>query len=156
MPFYRPILLAALVATTACGETQLAQRQAFKERAATPVTQPAQAPIGDFNGKWVGTGRNALAAFRSRCGGGPLVHLNIRDGAARGVFTFTIRKGMERDIQSDVLPLTGTIDGHGRLQLSDFQSDVIGVLSARDGTGDGSWESRGLACHGTFRVQRRP
>ena len=147
MPIYRPIFLAALLAMTACGETQQAQRQAFKDRATKPVTQPVQAQIGDFNGKWVGSGNNARAAFRSRCGSGPLVRLN---------FQFTIRKGMERDLRSEVLPLTGTIDDHGRLELSDFQSDVIGVLSARDGSGDGSWETRGLACNGTFRVRRRP
>ena len=156
MPIYRPIFLAALLATTACGETQQAQRQAFKDRAAKPATQPVQAQIADFNGKWVGSGSNARAAFRSRCGSGPLVRLNIQDGAARAVFQFTIRKGMERDLRSEVLPLTGTIDDHGRLELSDFESDVIGVLSARDGSGDGSWETRGLACNGTFQVRRRP
>ena len=146
----------ALLVLTSCGETQEAQRQQFKDLAAEPTTQPAQAEIGDFNGKWVGSGSNARAAFRNRCGNGPLVDLTIQDGAAKAVFRFTIRKGMERGIRSEVLPLSGTIDDHGRLELSDFQSDVLAVLSARDGTGDGSWETRGLACHGTFRVRRKP
>ena len=156
MAISRPLFLAALLALMACGETQQAQRQAFSDNTAKPATQPAQAQLGDFNGKWVGSGSNARAAFRNRCGSGPLVQLTIQDGSARAVFRFTIRKGMERELRSEVLPLSGTIDDHGRLQLSDFQSDVIGVLSARDGTGDGSWETRGLACNGTFQVRRRP
>ncbi len=153
---YRFICLVALFAITACGETQQTQRQEFKESAAEPTTQPAQAQIGDFDGNWVGSGSNARAAFRNRCGSGPLVKLIIQDGAARAVFRFTIRRGMERDVRSEVLTLNGAIDDHGRLELSDFQSDAMAVLSARDGSGDGTWEARGLACHGTFRVRRRP
>lgn len=152
----RLVCLVALLAVTACGETQQAQRQQFKDLAAVPTTQPVQAQIGDFNGKWVGSGSNARAAFRTRCGNGPLVDLTIQDGAAKAVFRFTIQRGMERGIRSEVLPLTGMIDDHGRLELSDFQSDVLAVLAARDGTGDGSWQTRGLACHGTFRVRRKP
>ena len=90
MPIRRSLVIAALLALMACGETQQAQRQAFKDRAAQPAMQPAQAQIGDFNGKWVGSGRNARAAFRSRCGSGPLVQLTIHDGSARAVFRFTL------------------------------------------------------------------
>ena len=150
---YRFICLVALFAITACGETQQTQRQQFKESAAEPTTRPAQAQIGDFDGNWVGSGSNARAAFRNRCGSGPLVKLTIQDGAARGVFKFTTRK---KDVRSEVLTLNGAIDDHGRLELSDFRSDAIAVLSARDRSGDGTWETRGLACHGTFRVRRRP
>ena len=85
-----------------------------------------------------------------------MVDLTIQDGAARAVFRFTVKWGMEQGIRSEVLTLSGAIDDHGRLELSNFQSDVMAVLSARDGTGDGTWETRGLACHGTFRVRRGP
>jgi hypothetical protein len=152
---YRVICLVALFATTACGEAQQMQRQQFEESAAEPTTQPAQAKIHDFDGTWVGSGSNARAAFRNRCGSGPLVELAIQDGAARAVFRFTIRRGMERNVRSEVFTLNGAIDDHGRLQLSDFQSDAVAVLSARDGLGDGTWETRGLACHGTFRMRRK-
>ena len=150
---YRFVCLVALFAITACGEAQQTQRQQFKESAAEPTTQPAQAKIADFDGNWVGSGSNARAAFRNRCGSGPLVELTIQDGAAKAVFRFTIRRGI---IRSEVLTLSGAIDDHGRLEISDFQSDAMAVLSARDGSGDGTWEARGLACHGTFRVRRRP
>lgn len=148
--------LVAFLLATACAGAQQAQRQQFKESALEPTTQPAQAQIGDFDGNWVGSGSNARAAFRNRCGNGPLVDLTIEDGAARAIFRFTVRRGMERDVRSEVLTLNGAIDDHGRLELSHIQSDAIAVLSARDGSGDGAWETRGLACHGTFRVRRRP
>ena len=150
------VCLATLLAVTACGETAQERWQRFDASAATPVTQAVQAPIGDFNGNWVGTGNNALPAFRTRCGSGPLVRLTIQDGSARAVFHFTIRRGMERDLESIVLILTGNVDDHGRLKLSDFQSLASGVLSARDGMGDGAWETSQLVCRGTFRVHRKP
>ena len=153
---YRFICLVALFAITACVESQEAQRQRFKDSASAPTTQPAQAQIGDFDGNWVGSGSNTRPGLRTRCGNGPLINLTIQAGAASAVFRFTIRRGLEKGVRSEVLPLRGAIDDHGRLQLSDFQSDVVGVLSARNGSGDGSWETRGLACHGTFRVRRGP
>ena len=156
MLYVRTVCLIALLVTTACGETQQAQRQQFRGSAATPTTQPAKAQIGDFDGNWVGSGSNARAAMRNRCGNGPLVDLTIQNGSDRGVFRFTVRRGLERGMRSEVVALSGNIDDHGRLELSDFQSDVVAVLSARDGSGDGTWETRGLACHGTFRVRRRP
>ena len=152
----RLIFLAVHIAIAACGQTEQAERQQFRESAPQPTTQPVLAKIGDFDGDWAGSGSIARAAFRTRCGGGPLVEVTIQDGAARAIFRFTVRRGMERDMRSEVLTLNGTIDDHGRLNLTDFQSDVIAVLSARDGSGDGTWETRGLACHGSFRVRRRP
>ena len=160
MPIHRIIfragLLAGLLAVAACAEAQQAQRQAFKDRAPQAATQPEQAQIGDFSGKWVGAGSNALAGFYNRCGNGPLVQLFIQGDEARAVFRFTVKKSTGRQLRSEVFPLNGTIDDHGRLTLSDFQTDVVAVLSARDGTGDGSWETRGLACYGSFQVRRRP
>lgn len=156
MPIYRSILLTAFLVITACGEAQQAQRLQFKESAAKPTTQPVPAQLSDFNGKWVGSGSNARVAFRNRCGNGPLVNLRIQDGAVRAVFRLTIKKGKESGMRSKVIPMGGSIDDHGRMELSEFQSDVVAVLSAREGSGDGTWETRGLACHGTFRVRRRP
>ena len=149
------IVIAAVFAMTACGETQQAQRQQFRDSAPEPVTQPAQAQIGDFDGEWVGSGSNARAAFRNRCGYGPLVVLTLQDGAARATFKFTVRRRFDERPRTELLTLNGAIDDHGRLELSDFQSDVVAVLSARDRLGDGTWETRGLACHGTFKVRRR-
>ncbi len=153
---YRFICIVALFAIIACGEAQQAQRQQFKESAAEPATQPAQAQIGDFDGNWVGSGSNARAAFRNRCGNGPLVNLTVQNGAARAVFRFTVRRRMDERPRTEVLTLNGAIDDHGRFEVSGLQSDAIAVLSARDGSGDGAWETRGLACHGTFRVRRKP
>ena len=153
---YRFVFLFVLFVMTACGETQQAQRQQFKDSAPKPTTRPAQAKIDDFNGNWVGSGSHARAAFRNRCGNGPLVDLTIQSGSARAIFRFTFRRGMDKGMRTEVLSLSGAINDHGRLVLSDFQSDALAVLSARDGSGDGSWEARGLACHGTFRVRRRP
>lgn len=152
----KAICLSALLVITACAETQQAQRQQFRDSAAKPTTQPAQAQIGDFDGNWVGSGSNTRAAMRNRCGNGPLVDLTIQNGAARAVFRITVRSRMDERPRTEVLTLNGAIDDHGRLDLSHFQSDAIGVLSARDGSGDGTWETRGLACHGTFRVRRKP
>ena len=152
----RVVSLVALFAITACAETQQAQRQQFKETAAEPTTQPAQAQIGDFDGNWVGSGSNARSAFRNRCGNGPLVNLTIQNGSARAVFRITARRRTDERPRTEVLTLNGAIDDHGRLEVSGRQSDAIAVLSARDGSGDGAWETRGLACHGTFRVRRRP
>jgi len=150
------ICFVALLATAACAQTTQERWQRFDASAAAPATQPVQAPIGDFNGNWVGSGRNALAAFRTRCGSGPLIQMTIQDGSARAVFHFTLRRGLERDLESIVVIMTGAIDDHGRLELSDFESLARAVLSARDGSGDGSWQTSGLACHGTFRVHRNP
>ena len=156
MPNVRTVCLIALLVMTACGEKQQVQRQEFRDYAATPTTQPAQAQIGDFDGNWVGSGSNARRAMRNRCGNGPLIDLTIQNGAARAVFRITVRRRLDERPRTEVLTLSGAIDDHGRLDLSDFQSDAIGVLSAREGSGDGSWETRGLACYGTFRVRRRP
>jgi len=150
------ICLVIFLATTACGETTQERWQRFDASAAAPATPAVQAPIGDYNGTWVGSGKNARPAFRTRCGYGPLIQLKIQDGSARAVFHFTRRQGLERDLESIVLNMTGAIDDHGRLKLADFQSLASAVLSARDGSGDGSWETSGLACHGTFRVHRKP
>jgi hypothetical protein len=148
--------LVALLATTACAQSTQERWQQFDASATAPATPAVQAPIGDFNGNWVGSGRNALPAFRTRCGYGPLIQVKISDGSARAVFHFTMRRGLERDMESVVINMTGVIDDHGRLKLSDFQSLASGVLSARDGTGDGAWESSTLACRGTFSVHRKP
>jgi len=156
VPGCRIIGLVALSMITACAGAQQAQRQQFKESALEPTTQPAQAQIGDFDGNWVGSGSNARAAFRNKCGNGPLVDLTIEDGAARAVFRITGRRSLSERPRTEVLPLSGAIDDHGRLELSHIQSDAIAVLSAHDGSGDGAWETRGLACHGAFRVRRRP
>ena len=152
----KALCVTGLLVITSCAETQQAQRQQFRDSAAEPTTQPVQAQIGDFDGNWVGSGSNTRPAMRNRCGNGPLVDLTIQNGAARAVFRITVRRRMDERPRTEVLNLNGTIDDHGRLDLSDFQSDVIGVLSARNGSGDGMWETRGLACHGTFRVRRRP
>jgi hypothetical protein len=153
---FRVAGLVAFLLVTACAGAQQAQRQQFKESAVEPTTQPAQAQIGDFDGNWVGSGSNARAAFRNRCGNGPLVDLTIQNGAARAVFRITVRRRTDERPRTEVLTLNGAIDDHGRLEVSGRQSDAIAVLSARDGSGDGAWETRGLACHGTFRVRRRP
>ncbi len=149
------LCLVALFAATACGQAQEEQRQRFREQAAETSTQPVQAELSAFNGTWVGSGRIARPAFRNRCGNGPLVQLDIADGRARAVFKLTSRRRMDERPRQTVLNLSGSLDDHGRLELKDFQSDVLGVLSARDGTGDGAWETRGLACHGTFSVRRK-
>ena len=49
-----------------------------------------------------------------------------------------------------------TRDDHGRLDLTGHQATFTGVLSAQSGSGDGSWDVRTLACHGTFQVNHRP
>ena len=148
--------LVALSMITACVEPQQEQQPQLEESAADTSRQSAQAQIGGFDGRWVGSGSNARAAFRNRCGNGPLVEITIQDGAARAVFRLTVRRGMDRRPRTEVLSLNGAIDDQGKLELSGFQSDAMAVLSASGESSDGTWETRSLACHGTFRVRRRP
>ena len=156
MPTPRAMSLVALFAVTACGSAHLTLGQQTPEPAAEPRTQAAQAQIGDFDGRWVGSGSNARASYRTRCGNGPLIDLTIQGGAARGVMKFFVRRALDNEVRSDVIPLTGAIDDHGRLDLTGHQATFTGVLSAEAGSGDGSWDVRTLACHGTFQVNHRP
>ena len=152
----RTIGLVVLFAITACGSTQLTLGQQAHEPAAEPRTQAAQAQIGEFDGRWVGSGNNARAAFRTRCGNGPLIELTIQNGSAKGVMKFFVRRPLNNEMRSDVVPVTGTVDDHGRLDLTGHQATFTGVLSVQSGSGDGSWDVRTLACHGTFQVNHRP
>jgi hypothetical protein len=150
----RIVCLVALSMITACVEPQQEQPQ-LEESAAETSTQPAQAQTGDFDGRWVGSGSNARAAFRNRCGNGPLVDLTIQDGSARAVFSFTVRRRTDRRPRREVLSLSGAVEGQGKLVLSGFQSEAMAVLSASGEPSDGTWDTRRLACHGTFRVRRK-
>ena len=155
MPIPRAMSLAVLFAVAACGSTHLTLGQQAPAPA-EPRTQAAQAQIGDFDGRWVGSGRNARSAFTTRCGSGPLIELTIQNGTAKGVMKFFVRRPMNNEMRSDLIPVTGAIDDHGRLDLSGHQATFTGVLSAQSGSGDGSWDVRTLACYGTFQVRHRP
>jgi hypothetical protein len=153
---YRFLGLVALFTITACVKPQQEQQQQSAEPVVETSAQSSKAQSSKFDGGWVGSGSNARAAFRNRCGNGPLVEITIQDGAARAVFRLTVRRGMERRPRTEVLSLNGAIDGRGKLVLSGFQSDAMVVLSATGESSDGTWDTRRLACHGTFRVRRRP
>jgi hypothetical protein len=84
-----------------------------------------------------------------------LVDLTIQDGSARAVFSFTVRRRTDRRPRREVLSLSGDVDGQGKLVLSGFQSEAMAVLSASGEPSDGTWDTRRLACHGTFRVRRK-
>jgi hypothetical protein len=152
----RTIGLVVLFAVAACGSAQLTLGQQTQGPAAEPRTQAEQAQTGDFDGRWVGSGTNARAAFRTRCGNGPLIELTIQNGSAKGVMKFFVRRPLNNEMRSDVVPVTGTVDDHGRLDLTGHQATFTGVLSVQSGSGDGSWDVRTLACHGTFQVNHRP
>ena len=147
--------LVALVILTACADAPRAQQQQLEEPTAETSTQPSQAPSGEFDGNWVGSGSNARNAFRTRCGSSPLVDLTIQDGSARAVFSFTVRRRTDRRPRREVLSLSGAVEGQGKLVLSGFQSEAMAVLSASGEPSDGTWDTRRLACHGTFRVRRK-
>jgi len=85
-----------------------------------------------------------------------LIELKIQDGAAKAVFKAFVKGRSKSGIQSLVITLSGAIDGDGKLELSGYESGVMAVLSASNGSGEGTWEFRNLACHGTFRVRRNP
>lgn len=152
----RVLCLAGLFALAACGSAQLTFGTQASAPPAEPQTQAAQAQIGDFDGRWVGSGSNARASYVTRCGSGPLIDLTIQNGSARGVLKFFINRPLVTEMRTDVVPITGTIDDYGRLSLTGHQATFTGVLSAEAGSGDGSWDVRTLACNGTFRVNRRP
>ncbi|MGI9383578.1 MAG: hypothetical protein ACR2PO_10520 [Methyloligellaceae bacterium] len=152
----RAMRLVVLFAVAACGSTQLTTGQQANDPPLEPRTQAAQAQIRDFDGKWVGSGSNARNSFRLRCGNGPLVDLTIQNGAAKAVLKFFVRRTLDNDVQSHVIPLNGTIDDHGRMELSGYQASASAVLSAESGSGDGTWETRELVCNGRFQVNHRP
>ena len=119
----------------------------------TIYTQSAQAQIDAFDGTWVGSGSNARTIFRTRCGDGPLVEMKIQKGAAKAILK-TFAKGRARSgLLSRVIPLSGIINSDGKLELTGYESSATVDLSASDGLGEGTWEFRKLACHGSFRVQ---
>jgi hypothetical protein len=62
---------------------------------------------------------------------------------------------MDRQRRTEVLSLNGAVDEQGKLVLSGFQSDAMAILSASGELSDGTWETRGLVCHGTFRVRKK-
>ena len=120
------------------------------------LVRPAEAQSDAFDGHWVGSGRNAQASARNRCGDGPLVDMTIQDGAARAVFKLTVPKGLTSGVRMHVIPMEGSVGGDGRLTLSDQQSNATASLSAGSGSGEGTWEIGSLACQGSFQVQRKP
>lgn len=120
-----------------------------------PYRQSAQAQIDDFDGNWVGSGQIARPVFRARCGNGPLIELRIQDGTAKAVFKAFVKGKSKSGLKSHVIPLSGRIDGDGRLELSGYESAAMAVLSASNGSGEGTWEFRNLICDGTFRVRRK-
>lgn len=122
----------------------------------TPFTQSAQAQIGDFDGEWVGSGRIARPIFRTRCGNGPLIELRIQNGTAKAVFKAFAKGKAKTGLKSHVIPLSGRIDGDGKLELTGYESAAMAVLLASNGSGEGTWEFRNLVCDGTFRVRRKP
>ena len=135
-----PLVLAALFADVGRGS----------------LVRPAQAQGDAFDGHWVGSGRNAQASARNRCGDGPLVDMTIQDGAARAVFKLTVPKGLTSSIKMHVIPMEGSVGSDGKLTLSDQQSNAMADLSADSGSGEGSWEIGSLACQGSFQVRRKP
>ena len=152
---YRFVGLVALLTITACVGPQQQQDQ-IENSAAETYTQSSQARFGDFDGSWVGSGRRSPNVSRNRCGDGPLVELTIQDGAARSVFRLPVRRGRDQRLRTEVLSLRGGVDDQGQLELSGHESDAKAVLSASGGSGEGTWEFRSIACHGTFQVRRRP
>ncbi len=147
--------LVALITITACVDPQQEQQQ-FEKSAAGTNTQSSQAQSGDFDGSWVGSGRRSPNVSRNRCGDGPLVELTIQGGTARAVFRLPVRRGRDQRPRTEVLSLNGGVDDQGKLELFGFQSEAMAVLLASDGSGEGTWETRTLVCHGTFPVRRRP
>lgn len=121
-----------------------------------PLVQSVQAQDNAFDGHWVGSGQNAQASSRNRCGDGPLVDLTIGGGKARAVFKLTVPKGLTSSVRMHVIPMEGSVSGDGELTLSDQQSNATASLSASSGSDEGTWKIGSLACEGTFRVQRQP
>lgn len=155
MANYRLLGTLAILVLAACASPQPEQRPSEEEAAETAEPTPRTGLAG-LDGHWVGSGSTARNLARNRCGRGPLIDLTIDQGAARAVFRLTVRRGMDRRPHTEVIPLNGRIDDQGQLELSGFQSTARALLSAKEESGEGTWETRSLACHGTFRVRRKP
>jgi len=121
-----------------------------------PPVQTAQAQTNAFDGNWVGSGRNARASARNRCGDGPLVELTVQDGEAKAVFKLTVPHSKNVGLKRHVFPINGSVDDDGALTLSGHQADATATLSASGEPSEGTWEIGSLACDGTFRVRRKP
>jgi hypothetical protein len=117
--------------------------------------QVSEAHTDVFEGSWIGSG-SAPNTIRHRCGFGPKVELTVRGSAVEALLKLPIRKGRSREFDIIVIPLNGSIDDQGDLELAGYESRMKGSLSAGDRSGEGTWNIITFKCHGSFRVRKKP
>ena len=116
-------------------------------------SQLSQVQTNGFDGQWVGSGRGSTGLSRNRCADGPIIELTVQAGVAKATLKLVLKKTKEIDIE--VIPLRGTIDDQGNMKLAGYESNVIGILSASEGSGEGTWEIMTYGCRGAFRVRKK-
>ena len=118
--------------------------------------QLSQTQTGDFDGKWVGSGRRDPSLSRNRCGDGPIIELTVQAGKVAAIFKLSLRKAGQTTPNIEVIPLSGSVDDQGNMALVGSQSTAVGLLSAEDGSGKGTWEFKAIACRGSYQVRKGP